>query len=100
MVATVVVKVVMVVGVEVATAAVVLNQQRVIDPIAGRDRRPRRAAYGNRHPPRCSFGLSDRRWTDGDCHDEPTDDVIMSMTSRRRCQYTFFSFCFKSYCTQ
>ena len=32
------------------------------------------------------FCLSDLRRADGDCRDEPTDDVIMSMISRRRCQ--------------
>ena len=42
------------------------------------------------------FSQSDLRRTDDDCRHEPTDAVIRSLSSRRRCQYTFLLpfFCF------
>ena len=58
------------------------KQQRLIGLTVGRDRRSRRAAYGNRHQP-IEFCLPHLRRADGDCRDEPTDNVITSMTSRK-----------------
>ena len=41
-----------------------------------------------------AFYLWDRRRAEGDCRDDPTYDVIMSMTSRRRCRHKFLLFVF------